>query len=440
MRPALSQLIIGLLATAATAAQAETVTVTVAGVHSAKGQVYGQLCENAASFPTGPCPYQAFAPAKAGDVVLKFENVKPGNYAFSGFHDEDGDHKPTLPLEGTAFGGGQSFPADFNKAAMKVAGDTAARETMIYIFGPGAKPPSGNGVPAPAGVVKTDIRDHGLYAELYAPAGAKNLPVIIAFGGSEGGLDTFSSMSVGLSQKGYVLLVLAYWRAPGLPDGIENIPLEYFKTAIDWVKARPEADPKRIGMIGWSRGGEAALLVAAHYPEVKAVCAIAPSGNIWSGFNPAGGFDKPAWTLRGKPLPMTAIAPADYAGATSNTVMFQRALARGAAMPGNTIPVEKINGPVLLLSGDADQIWPSSQMSEQVVARLKANHFAYPVTHLAYAGAGHGVFIGGTVDTGAWATMRSFFGGTAAADSAAWADDWPRTVQFFGDALKGKAR
>jgi hypothetical protein len=431
--------LLGLLATTS-AAKAETVIMTVTGVHSAKGQVYGQLCETQAQFNGRTCPYQAQSPAVAGDVQIRFTDVQPGAYVFTAFHDEDGDHKPTLPLEGFAFSGTKGFAPEFDKV-IKISGDTNSKVAMTYMFGAGAQTVTeATGAPAPAGIVKTDVRDHGLFAEFYAPTNAKSLPVIIAFGGSEGGLDVFSRMSVGLAHKGYALLVLSYWRSPGLPSGIENIPLEYFKQAIDWTKARPEVDPRRIGMIGWSRGAEAALLVASHYPDVKAVCAISPSGNVWSGFNPAGGFDKAAWTYRGKALPGTAIKPEDSVGGAATTVMFQRALARSASQPGNIIPVEQINGPVLLLSGDDDHIWPSSMMSEQIVARLKAGNFKYPVTHLAYPGAGHGVFVGGTSDPGAMAGMRSFFGGTAAADSAAWADDWPRTVQFFDDALRGKAR
>lgn len=433
-------LMAALCLSAASPALADTVVVTVKGLHSDKGQVLAQLCDDPRGFPGGRCPYKARVPAKAGDVDVTFENVKPGQYAFSAFHDENANFNMDQPMEGFSFSGGQSYPPNFDKAKFDSATASHQTVTMVYQFGPGAQPTASNGVAAPAGVVKTDVRDHGLYAELYAPAGAKKLPVIIAFGGSEGGLDTFSAMSASFSKQGYAVLVLAYWRAPGLPEGIENIPLEYFKKAIDWVKTRPEIDPRRIGMIGWSRGAEAALLVASHYPDVKAVCAVAPTGNVWGGFDPRGGFDKPAWTFQGKPLKGVAVNDKDMLNAVNNREMFEHVLARSGAAEDNAIPVEHINGPVLLLSGDEDKIWPSSMMSRQVVDRLHAKGFRFPVTHLAYPGAGHAVFVGGTADPLNFEALRSFMGGSAKADGAAWADDWPKTVKFFDDALKGKAR
>jgi hypothetical protein len=53
-----------------------------------------------------------------------------------------------------------------------------------------------------------------------------------------------------------------------------------------------------------------------------------------------------------------------------------------------TIQVEKINGPVFLISGKSDEFWPSSEMSDLVIQRLKANNFPYLHEHLAIDG-GH---------------------------------------------------
>lgn len=53
------------------------------------------------------------------------------------------------------------------------------------------------------------------------------------------------------------------------------------------------------------------------------------------------------------------------------------------------IPVEKIDGPVLLISGGDDQMWPSAAFAEMVMRRLKEHGHPYPVRHLSYEGAGH---------------------------------------------------
>jgi dienelactone hydrolase len=60
-----------------------------------------------------------------------------------------------------------------------------------------------------------------------------------------------------------------------------------------------------------------------------------------------------------------------------------------AAVERATIEAEKIGGPVLLVSGGRDNVWPSSRLSEIAAERLEANHHPYPVKHLEFAKAGH---------------------------------------------------
>ena len=54
-----------------------------------------------------------------------------------------------------------------------------------------------------------------------------------------------------------------------------------------------------------------------------------------------------------------------------------------------TIPVEKINGPVLLISGEDDALWPSTQLAQIAMDRLAQYQHPFPDKHLHYAGAGH---------------------------------------------------
>lgn len=54
-----------------------------------------------------------------------------------------------------------------------------------------------------------------------------------------------------------------------------------------------------------------------------------------------------------------------------------------------TIPVENINGPVLLFSGKDDRLWPATQMGDAVVARLAEKQFPFAFEHVAYEDGGH---------------------------------------------------
>lgn len=52
------------------------------------------------------------------------------------------------------------------------------------------------------------------------------------------------------------------------------------------------------------------------------------------------------------------------------------------------IRVENIDGPVLLISGASDNKWPSTEMSNLIIERLKTHDFPYFYEHITVKG-GH---------------------------------------------------
>ena len=136
-------------------------------------------------------------------------------------------------------------------------------------------------------------------------------------------------------------------------------------------------------------GAEAALLLASRDPRVKAVVAAAPSSVAWAGVDP---FNQghmltigSSWSWRGQPVPYARYDFVGFKGIAS----VDQSLAK--APPEAVIPVEKVNGPVLLVSGGKDELWPSAPMAEAIIARLDAAKFAHRHVHLTYPDAGHGV-------------------------------------------------
>lgn len=61
------------------------------------------------------------------------------------------------------------------------------------------------------------------------------------------------------------------------------------------------------------------------------------------------------------------------------------------ALRAAEIPVERINGPVLLIGADGDRVWPSSFLSRIAWDRLQREGHAWPDQFLRYPGAGHGI-------------------------------------------------
>jgi uncharacterized protein len=293
----------------------------------------------------------------------------------------------------------------------------------------------------PAAVTQAPVRAEGVVGELFLPAGAhRRLPAVIVLGGSEGGLGAGAAIIARLiADRGYAALQLAYFDAPGLPPKLERIPLEYFFHALDWLGSQPEVDAGRIGVVGGSIGGEAALVVAAHDRRIRAVVAALPSSVVWPGIDPADPDPPSTFTLAGAPL-----ADLPYGGGAYHGIyaLYARGLKAIAAHPDAMIPVERIDGPIMLVCGLDDALWPSCPMSDQVAGRLRARGFPHAVELLEYADAGHAAF-GPPLDPERFAReapQLARLGGTPEGNNAARKDGWPRVLAFLDKALKPDAR
>ena len=277
------------------------------------------------------------------------------------------------------------------------------------------------------------VQEAGVFGNYFPPRDAGRRAAILLIGGSEGGLGTGAARQArALQAQGFAVLQVAYFGYPGGPQALASVPLETFDRALAWLRARPEVDPARIGVVGASKGAEAALLVATRHVAVKVVMAGMPSSVVWPGISYSG-ETLPSWTAAGKDV---ASLPYVFGGDYQNIFgAYDNGLKALGEHADAVIPVERIGAPIMLVCGRADALWPSCPMAEQIVARLQAHHFAHPVQMLAYADAGHAVF-GPPVDPAnpAFPTLGSV-GGSPAGNNAARQDDWPRAVAFLHKAL-----
>lgn len=292
-----------------------------------------------------------------------------------------------------------------------------------------------------ANVRAVPVRERGLVGVAYFPADSGRHAAMIVLPGSQGGIPGPGSYAGGLASRGYVVLALAYFNAEGLPALLQNIPLEYFATAVDWLKLQPSVDPARIGVLGTSRGAELALLLGATFPSAfRVVVANVPSSVVWPGLSDDS--ETPAWTLNGKPL---ASVPSKLSSADSALQGRDRFLKRmndTAALARAAIPVERITGPVLLFSAKDDQLWPSDVFAARVVERLKAHNFKYPVEHYSYEDAGH-MITRPYVPTSDVRLVRVhpvskrsiMFGGTPEGQARANIDSWRKLLLFLAKYL-----
>ncbi|GAB0112951.1 acyl-CoA thioester hydrolase/BAAT C-terminal domain-containing protein [Acidisoma sp. C75] len=272
--------------------------------------------------------------------------------------------------------------------------------------------------------------DHliGLYVRPEDTASPR--PGMLLLGGSEGGLSpVVRAEARALAAQGYAVLQLAYFGLNGLPESVQLIPVEYFERAISWLRHQPGVDPRRIGIMGTSVGGEAALLVASHDPRIRAVVAAVPSGIVWQGIGGWGARDPASsFTLGAKALPGL---PHLFSANESVFAGYRQGLATLPEHPAARMPLRAINGPVMLICGGKDDVWPSCPLAEDAAADLRRGGFAYPVLLLAYPNAGHAVFGPPIAPADPFYADLGALGGTAAANDAARADAWPRALGFL---------
>jgi dienelactone hydrolase len=228
------------------------------------------------------------------------------------------------------------------------------------------------------------------------PPGTPRHAGVLVFGGAEGGMSQVYGAAL-LAAHGYPALTVAYFDWPGLPSALDDIPLEYFETAGKILASQPRVDPAHVLVMGYSRGSEAALLLADDFPALfHGAVVYSPSSEV----NAAGDDEsRDAWSLGPK-----------------------------AIDPG-PIDVGHISGPVLAFAGDLDNIWGSASSAHSIILELTVAHSPYRHQAFIYQQAGHGEGMQPYQPAGD--TTMANLGGTRAGNVAAQRDGWPAMLAML---------
>lgn len=303
---------------------------------------------------------------------------------------------------------------------------------------------------AAEGVTRREVREDGLVGTLYLPPGPGPHPAVMILNGSGGGINEHRAALY--ASRGFAAFALAYFKAPGLSDYISNTPLEYFAKGMAWLRRTTHPLHDFVAINGQSRGGELVLLLGATFPEqVSAVVAYVPGAVVHSGQNacdPQVGREGPTWLLGGKPLPhlwennrTASWAPFDEGPPPHrHEKAIRTALQDAQAVARARIEVEKIQGPVILLSGTDDGSWPSSVYARMVRDTLREAGHPHDVQWVDVEGAGHAIVfpyvpttqlvyahpVSGKVSTG---------GGNPADNALADEASWSAVLRFLRQAV-----
>jgi dienelactone hydrolase len=294
-------------------------------------------------------------------------------------------------------------------------------------------------------IERVPVAEDGIVGTLFRTS-ASSLPAIV-LPGSEGGTPEHVAQLLA-KDEGLAALALGYFGLPPLPKYLVEVPLEYVEAAAGWLCRQPGVKDAPVVLVGGSKGAELALSVAAHLPErFGAVVAFAPSCVAWAGVEfvakdrrfLSGLFGtasrRSSWSLGGDPLPFLhhaeGVLPAVSHRGISVARSFTVALDRAAWPNPAAIPVERANGPILLISGADDRMWPSTRMAKLLVQRSDAAGRPDHVRHLCFPDAGHRLGprtpprgiqrFSGIID----------YGGSRQADIDARAEAWAATRSFF---------
>ncbi|MFC8194156.1 acyl-CoA thioester hydrolase/BAAT C-terminal domain-containing protein [Streptomyces sp. NPDC057298] len=263
---------------------------------------------------------------------------------------------------------------------------------------------------------------------LAAPAHGSDVGVLV-LAGSSGRVERDRARV--LARHGMTALSIRWFGGPGQPPGICEIPLETFTAAIDLLEA---SGARRIGIMGASKGAEAALLTAVHDPRVDVVIALSPTSRVWCNVGPGSdGKQHPyrsSWTWRGRPLPFVPLDDSwtPVAQGSGPVVirgwyeLSERSFAH-LLRPAD-IPVDKARADLLLVAGGDDAMWPSLRFAEQLAERRRS---AGATVHLITRhDAGHRQHFPG--ERPAPDSPRFQHGGTPQADALLGEAAWPHIL------------
>lgn len=249
-------------------------------------------------------------------------------------------------------------------------------------------------VEAPSNVVRRDFdpKADGMVGYSLVPEKAGKHPTVVLWGGSGGNIP--HGWANYLASQGFAVVALRYFtydaNDPDVASGaihhlIDQLPLERFAKAISWAKAQPFCDPFRLSVLGESRGGEAAFLVAQHFGNdlgLHAVIPLRPLDNVVgskiNGADFKGEPEQSSWTVGGEPISFLAKPKGVFQGeealelarksGTLGEITWQGKKVPVAALrPGfeaympklPTIDTSEFNGRIVAIGGTADTLWPA---------------------------------------------------------------------------------
>ena len=289
------------------------------------------------------------------------------------------------------------------------------------------------------GIARRTVEGPEVVGGFFPPPGDDPAPAVLHLHGA-GGRPHLAKGRL-LASRGFATLALQYFGDPDpIPDTLTEVPVEGVERAIAWLRDRERVAGPEVGLFGFSRGGELALLLGSRTDDVGAIVGWVPSGLVWEGLGdgraPA---DTSAWSVDGEPVPYLELAAADPGPPPTPALPFyEPALERAGAddLAAAAVPVEEADAPIYLASATDDRRWPSTALSARVVDRLAEHEYPHGYRHDSFEGAGHFLGLPFLPTAGTSRDRWNVYGGSPAANARARSRAWTETLSVLESTLR----
>lgn len=257
-------------------------------------------------------------------------------------------------------------------------------------------------------LTSSQIRTESLAADFIHPKDCLHQKTLVVFGGSEGGINT--RFAKRFAKLGYGVYALGYFNVEGtkLPKHLVQVPIEYFKNAIEQIKSLNK-NSECCYLVSGSKGAEAILTLLALTGETyKRAVLLSGSDRVLEGLGkqnrPA---QKSSWLYSGKDVPYTpmdGLSFMEYLKMAWNLFkvppqlrdMYLRSVKNKQTGDQGLLRIENISTKILFLSGEDDNLWPSTVMAQNLETQFRKEGLDDLLKHTSYSGAGHAI-LGGHV-------------------------------------------
>ena len=220
----------------------------------------------------------------------------------------------------------------------------------------------------------------------------KKLPLIFLYEGFYGEWRN-NNIVHSLQKLGYNVVTVGYFDRSGLSNNLTQVNLNALKTMMDGYLKKYRVDENAIGVIGRGKGGELALVMGSLYDDIKMVVAITGSHVVLQStqINLA---HHSSWVHNKKELPFVPFPLASFETLKGAVTLlfnskgyidiYMNAFENKEAVEKALIEVEKINGPLFVISNENDQFFPSKYAGEKISQRIKEKKFSFPYKYKNY--------------------------------------------------------